>query len=1316
SNVTASVADVIYYNVYRSTNVSFELSSATRVKNVSMNFNKTTDFPGVNAKYYYKVTAVDNALLESAASNEVSTTVTTAVGAVFGTLAANQTIVRNGSSVLFTFTGNRIGFNVSINQSEMRNLDNTSGALLLNDSGVNSDFLMGDATYSAAYTLSMLNNESDGLKQLIAEVNDSAGNYFRPRVNITLDNTKPNVSIVINDNVALSIYRLVKLTVNANDSVAMDSCRFANEDRVFGDWEACVTNKVWQLTTSSGNKTAVVQARDKVGNVQESNDTIEVKLPIPLGPLTVSPAVVKNGDNLTFFYDSASAGLTALINLTELQKLDNTSTQALVMHDDGVGIDSVASDGIYAANYTIGVNNNASDGVKKLTATVNDSEGNYFRPAVNITLDNTRPNATISIFGLSPAGFTNVSTEYTFSRAVTLVAAFNDTSGGTATTVSGGVSSCRFANENQQFTDWEGCTTAKAWLLSDGNGNKTAIVEVRDLAGNVNRTNDTIFLNTSGVGLDITPPGIPTVVDGGTYTNIDSSLHARWNSTDHESELLHIPLEWEYRIVFDNFTRRLNETWQYAGIAAEVTVYSLNLSNGTNYTFEVRAINTAGLRSANGTSDGIIVDISLPDAPSVSSTHSQSAWSSNSAVSFNWSANDTLSGVGLYSYVLDTNATTIPDNVPEAENDHATLASSSNDGKSTMLKFNSTGNASAVFVEVKGNLSANDVVRVTVQLAEASTGSPDAMGFRVYVITAVPTSFAMNGSNISLIVDTSNDISFVSSILDATSYTVEVPMTTSVTGSRFFVAVAGETDDDNNRHNLLLAVSNSSIDSSTQSYQCGEVLGVCSNTTNTSEYGIKVDVRDLKQDGIWDRAYAVGDGRMYFHVKAKDKAGNFGATTNYSLLVDTSPPSTPQMTEPSKYTNTTSVAFNWTQSMDADSGVDNYSLQADNNSDFSSPEFYAWVGNTTNYTVTGLTADATYNARVHSRNLAGVNSSLSSSVSTVIDTTAPSITFSKPSSSGVLASQDVVLALNTNEKAICAFSLNSATYLNFTYTNSTYHETKVSASTGSNTVLVKCHDAILNENTPASTTFEVSTTSTASTITLQSPTVFTGDVVRTDVIVTTSSSQRLGELGAAAFTVKINGGAIPASVFDNGAGNYTLVFDSPATNGTYTMGVDVGSATATTTLSVRALLFTVQYVQSGISSSSGDRLIYFVTGNFSLGLATDSRSFDKSSTSSALNMTSDARAGTAYIFVTRQSGGVERVESLLKERKFLDSVNPSFGYAIDQDTFVVFTDLEYDDIALSGNKTLTTGRYNLIIENKGFDATLNKTKLEVRVQ
>ena len=86
-----------------------------------------------------------------------------------------------------------------------------------------------------------------------------------------------------------------------------------------------------------------------------------------------------------------------------------------------------------------------------------------------------------------------------------------------------------------------------------------------------------------------------------------------------------------------------------------------------------------------------------------------------------------------------------------------------------------------------------------------------------------------------------------------------------------------------------------------------------------------------------------------------------------------------------------------------------------------------------------------------------------------------------------------------------------------------------------------------------------------------------------------------------------------------------------------------------------------------------------------------------------------------FLFVTRSSGNVERAGNLLKDRVFLDKVNPSFGYQLDENTFIVFTDLEYGEIALTGNRTIKAGRYNIILENKGFDSTLNKTRVEVRV-
>ncbi|MBI4438404.1 hypothetical protein HY640_00565, partial [Candidatus Woesearchaeota archaeon] len=123
-----------------------------------------------------------------------------------------------------------------------------------------------------------------------------------------------------------------------------------------------------------------------------------------------------------------------------------------------------------------------------------------------------------------------------------------------------------------------------------------------------------------------------------------------------------------------------------------------------------------------------------------------------------------------------------------------------------------------------------------------------------------------------------------------------------------------------------------------------------------------------------------------------------------------------------------------------------------------------------------------------------------------------------------------------------------------------------------------------------------------------------------------------------------------------------------------------------------------------------------VNNNFSIGIASQSRSVSIGSSSSAgLNLTANARDGEVMVFVTKPTSSVERVESLLRDRVFLDAVVPSFGYAAKSDTFIVYTELAYENIALVSNNTLSTGRHNLVIENKGFDSSTNKTRLEVRI-
>jgi hypothetical protein len=683
-------------------------------------------------------------------------------------------------------------------------------------------------------------------------------------------------------------------------------------------------------------------------------------------------------------------------------------------------------------------------------------------------------------------------------------------------------------------------------------------------------------------------------------------------------------------------------------------------------------------------------------------------------VQFNWSSNDTISGISAYSFVLDADQSTRPDEVPELETEHVTLRSSKNDGNETVLKYNHTGAASAVFVEVKSNMSAGDVLRITMLLAESHVDTSQEMGLSVYATDTAAGSLSFNqmSNNISTIVNITKDLTYKASLLDALSYTAEIALSANVSDGSFFVAVSGDLLDDDNTYNILLATSNTTAPGA-QSYYCVEGGG-CTNTSSAIDYGIRVEKHDLALDGVWDKSYTVADGTFYFHVRALDVAGNWGPTTTYTINVDTSGPSTPQMTEPVKTSNSTSLTFNWSESTDVESGVDNYYLQVSNSSDFATTVFSAFVGNVTNKTVS-VTEDQTYYARVKARNLAGVNSSYSSLVTTTVDTIAPSITFSKPT--GTIVSTDATIVARTNEKAVCTYSLNTAPYKNFTFTNSTYHETKITATTGSNTATVKCTDAVNNENTTSlSFTVDTSATPGSSGVTVPSVSGFTDSVLRFDVLVKTAAGTGLGEYKKDDFAFELRGNAYPFSVADNGDGNYSFMIDTPLNNGTYSMKVTVAGVSGESTLVVTRLLFTVSYLDAGLSPTTKPRMTYYLAGNYSIGVATDSKTPSTAGSTNAINVSADAITGDIFVFVSRPSGDVERVESLLRDQTFLDTVNPSFGYKIDQETFIIYTNLEYDDIALSGNQTLETGRHTLIIENKGFDSTLNKTKLEVRLK
>ena len=105
------------------------------------------------------------------------------------------------------------------------------------------------------------------------------------------------------------------------------------------------------------------------------------------------------------------------------------------------------------------------------------------------------PLGTIVIYGIN-------GTELTGSRNVLLNLSYSS---------SDGIDKCRWVNDDQSAlssADWEECTTAKAWILSSGFGNKTVYFEVKDLNSDTAVFNDSILYVFMQ---DYTAPAPPTV-------------------------------------------------------------------------------------------------------------------------------------------------------------------------------------------------------------------------------------------------------------------------------------------------------------------------------------------------------------------------------------------------------------------------------------------------------------------------------------------------------------------------------------------------------------------------------------------------------------------------------------------------------------------------------------------------------------------------------------------------------------------------------------------------------------------------------------
>jgi hypothetical protein len=358
------------------------------------------------------------------------------------------------------------------------------------------------------------------------------------------------------------------------------------------------------------------------------------------GTLTTDKEVLNDTTTLNVYYNSNN-----VIGYDVSLDASSFGAGTVNMLDDGTNGDITSEDGIYTAQFA--VDTSSATGSRSMTATIVSIDDTW-QLQKSVYVDNTAPTGSIDIQSMEGSD--------TEARSASIIASItydDDYS----------VVGCRFANEDAaQLTNFafESCSEENVWGLYDADGLRTVFLEIKDEAGNTMIYSDTIILNKS-VLQDSTPPTPPVVLDDGAYTNSQDTLYFDWyNSSDRENGLLFVPLTYSYRLYNGtDYIYELNGT-----VETEATITGLNLTEGANYTLEVKSKNFVGLESSTASSNGIIVDLTAPSETNVTSSASGS-WQDIDSVSFNFSASDSLSGLDSYSYSFDVDASTQPDNIPE---------------------------------------------------------------------------------------------------------------------------------------------------------------------------------------------------------------------------------------------------------------------------------------------------------------------------------------------------------------------------------------------------------------------------------------------------------------------------------------------------------------------------------------------------------------------------------------------------------------------------------------------------------------------------
>jgi len=347
-------------------------------------------------------------------------------------------------------------------------------------------------------------------------------------------------------------------------------------------------------------------------------------------------------------------------------------------------------------------------------------------------------------------------------------------------------------------------------------------------------------------------------------------------------------------------------------------------------------------------------------------------------------------------------------------------------------------------------------------------------------------------------------------------------------------------------------------------------------------------------------------------------------------------------------------------------------------------------------TFSNLSDSLDYEVNIYAFNNVGIYSSSSEVEITGLDTTPPTV-FALPNSTVV--KNYPILKAWTNEQAICFYNLSNE-YIEFKYTNTSYHETKLShLANNAYEYKIQCKDNSGNTAPNYLVNFDIDSSMTPETITIADFSTYE-NIVKSVTVKITNLSNELTGYKTDDFTLLIEGDETEFTLFDIGDSNYNLTFITPD-SGSYTLTLRHISSNVEgqATLTVNGLKFYTSYNDLNMGSSiiSKTRIAFF-DGTTRFGLATETN-LDLSSESfnNIINFSSE-HSEENYIFNTKKSENILSREKYLENQDLVEQNLPSFGYDMSNNYMINFIISSNDFNINSTAEKLSPGKYLYLVK------------------